>query len=93
MSVDELRSSLAGLQVLDVRRRSEYDSGHVPNAVNVPLDFFEERAGEIDLSKPTAIICASGYRSSTAASLLRGPGIVNITGGTAAWIAAGYETA
>jgi rhodanese-related sulfurtransferase len=93
MSVDELRSSLNGLQILDVRRRSEYDSGHVPTAVNVPLDFFEERVGEIDLSKPTAVICASGYRSSTAASLLRGPGIVNVTGGTSAWIAAGYETA
>jgi glyoxylase-like metal-dependent hydrolase (beta-lactamase superfamily II)/rhodanese-related sulfurtransferase len=92
MSVDELRSSLDGLQILDVRRRSEYDSGHVPTAVNMPLDFFDEHLQDIDLSKPTAVICASGYRSSTAASLLRAPMIVNVTGGTAAWIAAGYET-
>ena len=95
MSVEELRRSLDGLQILDVRRRSEYDSGHVPGAINVPLDFFDEHAGDLDLSKPTAVICASGYRSSTAASLLRRyttHPLVNVTGGTAAWIAAGYET-
>ena len=89
MSVEELRHSLPNVQILDVRRRTEYDSGHVPTAVNVPLDFFEERI-DLDLTKPTAVICASGYRSSTAASLLRGPMIVNVTGGTAAWIAAGH---
>jgi hydroxyacylglutathione hydrolase len=94
MSVDELRGSLDGLQILDVRRRSEYDSGHVPTAVHVPLDFFDEHLQNIDRTRPAALICASGYRSSAAASLLRRhttQPLVNVTGGTAAWIAAGYE--
>ena len=94
MSVDELRGSIAGLQILDVRRRAEYDSGHVPGAVNIPLDVFDERVEAIDLARPTAIICASGYRSSTAASLLERrmhPPPINVAGGTTAWMAAGYE--
>jgi hydroxyacylglutathione hydrolase len=94
MSVDELRGALNELQILDVRRRSEYDSGHVPTAINVPLDVFDERVDDLDLSKPTAVICAGGYRSSAAASLLRQrmhPAPVNVVGGTAAWLAAGYE--
>ena len=71
MSVDELRGALHDLQILDVRRRSEYDAGHVPTAINVPLDAISEWMSDIDCSKPLAIICASGYRSSTAASLLQ----------------------
>ncbi len=96
MNVERLRDSLADVQILDVRRRSEYDSGHVPGAVNIPLESLQERIGELDLSKTaaTAVICASGYRSSAAASLLSHPeGVIfNVPGGTAAWIAAGYET-
>jgi glyoxylase-like metal-dependent hydrolase (beta-lactamase superfamily II)/rhodanese-related sulfurtransferase len=95
ISVDELRGLLARVQVLDVRRRSEYDSGHVPNAINVPLDVLPDQIEDLDLSKPTAVICAGGYRSSVAASLLERclpPALLNVAGGTAAWIAAGYET-
>ena len=95
MNVGELLKSLDGLQVLDVRRRAEYESGHVPNAVNIPLDVLPDHLDDIDLSKPTAVICASGYRSSSAASLLQRrlhPPLFNVVGGTAAWVAAGYET-
>ena len=69
MSVDELRS--ANMQVVDVRRRAEYESGHVPTAVNVPLDVLADHLHDIELSKPIAVICAGGYRSSAAASLLQ----------------------
>jgi hydroxyacylglutathione hydrolase len=95
MSVDELRSVLgsnANLQILDVRRPGEYRAGHIPGALNIPLG---EPLDAIDLSRPTAVICAGGYRSSAGASqLLRGqhPPLYNVIGGTAAWVAAGYET-
>lgn len=96
MTVGELRGvlgSLANLQIVDVRRPAEYRAGHVPGAVNVPLG---EPLDAVDLSRPTAVICAGGYRSSAAASQLqRGshPPLYNVVGGTAAWVAAGYETA
>ena len=73
-------------RVLDVRRAGEYASGHVPNAINIPL---HELPGRIDeVRGPVSVICAGGYRSSAAASILARQGIeaTNVVGGTAAWI-------
>ncbi len=84
------------LQVLDVRRPPEYTGGHVPRAVSQPLSDLKDRvpALEFEPSKPTAVICAGGYRSSAATSILEQYGfskLLNVTGGTGAWIDAGYE--
>ncbi|HEX2122770.1 MAG TPA: rhodanese-like domain-containing protein [Thermoanaerobaculia bacterium] len=95
IDVGELRARLGDVAVLDVRRAGEYDAGHVPDAVNVPLAELPERVSALDRSKPLAVICASGYRSSTAASILRQhafPALFNVTGGTNAWMASGFET-
>ena len=88
------------LQILDVRRAAEYESGHVPHAVTEPLATLERNVSGLilDKEKPTAVICAGGYRSSAATSLLQRYGfknLLNVTGGTSAWINAGYpvETA
>ncbi|GAC1446267.1 MAG: rhodanese-like domain-containing protein [Pyrinomonadaceae bacterium] len=92
----ELSSHQNGLQILDVRRTNEYTSGHVPHAHNVPLDKLETaNLDQINSQKPLYVICAGGYRSSAATSLLERRGftkIYNINGGTGAWIEAGYET-
>jgi len=96
IDVGELRERLNDFSVLDVRRRGEFESGHVPNAANVPLDVLPERIEEIDRSRPLAVICAGGYRSSAAASILQRSDfrdLYNVVGGTSAWVAAGYETA
>lgn len=93
--VDELKSRLAEQplpQVVDVRRRAEYRAGHAPTALNVPLDSLMDGAGSLDPFRPTVVICASGYRSSAATSLLYNRGfasVFNVVGGTNAWIAAG----
>ncbi len=95
IDVDELRTRLPELSVLDVRRRGEYSDGHVPDAMNVPLDELSERLDALDPSKPLAVICAGGYRSSAAASILQRrnfPALFNVIGGTGAWVAAGFET-
>ena len=94
MPVDELRARLlegASLQIFDVRKPGEYQSGHVPGAINVPLDSIEKQS--LDASRATAVVCASGYRSSAATSLLERKGfkeLYNVTGGTTAWVAAGF---
>jgi hydroxyacylglutathione hydrolase len=97
VSVAELRGMLderEDLQVLDVRRRAEYAAGHAPRAFNAPLGpRIIEEAGGLDASRPVAVICAGGYRSSAATSLLAPLGfrrLYNVEGGTAAWLAAGY---
>ena len=98
IDVAELEARLGeetGLLVYDVRRPREYAAGHVPGAVSVPLD---QLAREPDARTPhgtVAIVCASGYRSSIAGSLLlqrNGVEPINVVGGTSAWIAAGYPT-
>ena len=95
IDVAELQSRIGELNVLDVRRRGEYGSGHVPAAVNVPLDELAQKVAALDPSKPTAVICAGGYRSSAAASILQRhdfASLFNVIGGTGAWVAAGLPT-
>ena len=96
ISVDELRARIeekSDLQIIDVRRPGEYKSGHAIGAQNAQLTDLEKLAARFDPERPTPIICASGYRSSIAASLLERRGfrnLFNVVGGTNAWINAGY---
>jgi glyoxylase-like metal-dependent hydrolase (beta-lactamase superfamily II) len=97
VSVAQLKEQMANtdLQIVDVRRPAEYVSGHVPRALNAPLASLDKSLGPLPLKKhkPTAVICAGGYRSSAAASLLQQQGfsnLLNVSGGTGAWINAGY---
>jgi hydroxyacylglutathione hydrolase len=99
ISVSELKNIIdnqSGLQLIDVRRPAEYESGHAPRAITAPLAKLREILPglSLNLSKPTAMICAGGYRSSAATSILQQNGftnLMNVTGGTTAWIKAGYE--
>lgn len=60
--------------VIDVRRPGEYDSEHVEGAVNIPLDFINENLAEFPKDKNFIIHCGGGYRSMTAASILKSRG-------------------
>jgi glyoxylase-like metal-dependent hydrolase (beta-lactamase superfamily II)/rhodanese-related sulfurtransferase len=91
----ELISKPTPLQIVDVRRPPEYESGHVPQALTVPLLSLQQNLPNLPLdpTKPTAVICAGGYRSSAATSILQQHGfsnLLNVAGGTSAWIAAGF---
>ncbi len=81
--------------VLDVRRRAEFESGHIPGATNVPLDELLQRLDEVPRAAQLAVVCAGGYRSSAACSLLARAGfknLMNVTGGTSAWVKEGLPT-
>jgi hydroxyacylglutathione hydrolase len=99
ISVAELKDLLESkpeLQLIDVRRPAEYAGGHAPRAITAPLAKFRESFPALNLNPdvPSAIICAGGYRSSAATSIAQQLGftnLLNVTGGTAAWIKAGYE--
>jgi hydroxyacylglutathione hydrolase len=96
ISVDDLSdllNSQKDMQVIDVRQPGEYDAGHIPSAVNAPLARVVESAREFDPTRRTAVICAGGFRSSAATSVLERLGfkkLLNVLGGTGAWIKAGY---
>lgn len=72
------------IHLLDVRRKSEYDTEHLVGAENFPLDFINQHMAELDKEKKYYIHCAGGYRSVIAASILKSRGfheLVNIKGG------------
>ncbi len=81
------------IKLVDVRTPEEFASGHVPGAVNLPLDQVGARIGEVDApGAEVYLVCRSGGRSAKAADLLvaQGYATVNVQGGTEAWKAAGY---
>jgi hydroxyacylglutathione hydrolase len=97
ISVEELRRLLderPGLRVLDVRRAGEYEAGHVPGArLSTLASLASDPLEGLDPAQPLAVVCAGGYRSSAAASLLAPRGfrkLLNVTGGTSAYVNAGF---
>jgi glyoxylase-like metal-dependent hydrolase (beta-lactamase superfamily II)/rhodanese-related sulfurtransferase len=84
---EQLRSPEPPL-VVDVRSEHEWDDGHIEGAVNVPLSQLAERFGELPGDRPLVVHCASDYRATIAASLLRREGLSEVAalvGGIAAW--------
>jgi rhodanese-related sulfurtransferase len=70
--------------VVDVRKKSEFDSEHVIDALNVPLNEINNHLSEIPKDKPFIVHCAGGYRSMIAASILKQRGwdnFVDVVGG------------
>jgi hydroxyacylglutathione hydrolase len=77
-----------GVQPLDVREPDEWELGRIAGAVSVPLGDLPGRAGSLPSGRPILVYCASGMRSTTAASLLERAGVgplVNLRGGYGAW--------
>ncbi len=63
--------------IIDVRRKSEFDSEHVVNAINIPLNEINQHLSEIPKEKQFVMHCAGGYRSMIAASILKSRGYHN----------------
>lgn len=82
------------INLLDVRRKSEYDTEHLLGAENFPLDFINQNISMIDRDKKYYMHCAGGYRSVIAISILKARGyhnLVNIQGGYKALSATGLK--
>lgn len=78
--------------VLDVRESWEYEEGHVPGAVLIPLGQLSARISELPADEPIYVICRSGNRSLQASTILQKAGVTdvrNVQGGTLAWQRAG----
>lgn len=92
-NLEELEASeFAGMyaddiNLLDVRKESEYSTEHVVGAENFPLDFINKNMSEVDADKKYYLHCAGGYRSVIASSILKSRGyddVINIKGGYSA---------
>lgn len=69
----------ADAHVLDVRRVNEFETEHVVNADNKPLDYINDWTTDLDKNKHYYIHCAGGYRSMITSSILKARGFENIT--------------
>lgn len=74
--------------IVDVRTPAEYDLGHIPGAINLPVDDLRERLGELPPSRPIVVYCAVGLRGYLASNILRQRGyddVRNLIGGYRLW--------
>lgn len=88
-AMDMLRS---GASLLDVRENAEWNAGHAPGAVHVPVKHVADQAPKrIPKGRPVIVTCRTGTRSRGATRILREKGIdaYNLSGGMSAWESAG----
>ncbi len=95
ISVQEAKTKLdAGAQAIDTAPAPDWAGGHVPGAMNLPLLAIRSRHNEVPKESVVLFFSEDGVRSAEAAakaSTLGFAEVYNVTGGTKAWIAAGYE--
>jgi len=78
------RMQAGPIQIIDVRKKSEYGSEHLIEAENAPLDFINESMAQLDKNKTYYAHCAGGYRSMIFNSTLRARGynkLIDVKGG------------
>lgn len=84
ITVKEIRSrNLESTMLLDVRSKEEFNNGHIPGAVHIPVDELRARLNELDVTKKLLVYCQVGYRGYTATRILlqNGYHATNLTGG------------
>jgi rhodanese-related sulfurtransferase len=97
-NVEGLKNLLKNSQTLlvDVREASEYQSGHIPNAINIPLRTLSHNLNQIPRNRPVVLYCSSGYRSAMGVMTLHLLGYENVQGfppSFVGWQAAGEAIA
>ena len=83
------------LLILDVRTMMEFEHGHVPDAMNIPLSELQKRLGELNKTDEILVYCWAGQRSSLAVEILADNGFIgvyNLLGGIEAWVQGGHPT-
>ena len=91
----DLIAEKAGLVILDVRTVSEFESGHLEGAINIPVEVLSSHLSGLNQNDELLVYCRTGNRSTTAVGILRENGydrIYHMDGGIVAWGSAGFPT-
>jgi phage shock protein E len=80
-SIDYSELVKNGAQIIDVRTKGEYQSGHIKGSVNIPLDVLKSNLSKIRKDKTVITCCASGMRSGSAKSILSANGFSEVHNG------------
>ncbi|MDP2384894.1 MAG: MBL fold metallo-hydrolase [Bacteroidota bacterium] len=80
VNVEELKTLMkqSALNIIDARKASEYNSEHLVDAINIPLDYINAEMAMIDKDKTYYVYCAAGYRSMIFISILHARGYKNL---------------
>ena len=70
-----------GALIIDVRSKGEYQSGHIPGAINIPLDQLEKSLSKLKKDQTIITCCASGIRSASGKSVLKSNGFMEVHNG------------
>jgi rhodanese-related sulfurtransferase len=92
---NELENIQSDDQLIDVRRKDEYDEGKIESAINIPVDEIRDRLDEIPKDKNIYIYCEAGLRGYLAQRILTQNGfdkVANLSGGYKLWSACEVET-
>ena len=98
VDVGEARDLIAekpGLVILDVRTVSEFESGHLEGAINIPVEVLSSHLSGLNPNDELLVYCRTGNRSTTAVGILRESGydkVYHMDGGITAWNSAGFPT-
>lgn len=69
--------------VIDVRNPDQFEKGHAPGSINIPLPEMEDRLDEIKkMDGPLVVVCGGGTRNGKAHELLKEHGIASTAGGS-----------
>ena len=79
--------SRGSAQLVDICSPTEYASGHVPGAINIPMEQIGARIADMRIGSPVVLICKTGQRAFITAQLLKAsrPDVLVLDGGTRAW--------
>jgi rhodanese-related sulfurtransferase len=85
-------AAASDVYVVDVREVHEFQAGHLPGAVSIPMSVLPVRVQELPRDRTVHVVCQSGARSAQVVQWLipQGYDALNVAGGTAAWILAGH---
>ena len=80
-------------QLIDICSPTEYASGHVPGALNIPMEQIGARIADLRIGSPVVLICKSGQRACATAQLIRASrtDVLVLDGGTRAWRESGEQ--
>ena len=70
-----------GAVILDVRTKGEYQSGHLKNSINIPIDKLPQNIKKLNKNKSIITCCASGSRSASARRILKSNGFEQVYNG------------
>lgn len=70
-----------GAQIIDVRTKGEFQSGHIKGSLNIPLQDLNSNLAKLKKDKPVITCCASGMRSASAKNVLKAKGFSDVHNG------------